>query len=140
MEREVDRMRAKILQAITSGLNEGSDLTRTKVRRAMREQTGLIKLASVTKRQRTMRAYAVGREALSSVGPARPASLSYAIVFSGRPATKAEEFRTVVTRGVTGASHLDAGDGASVQALVPVAVHRQGRIEGAARIGAASTG
>lgn len=80
-EKNVDR-------AIAQGLNEGGDLVRTQVRRAMREQTGLTRLQSVTKRQRTLRAF---------VG-----SPSYAIVFSGKPTTKPSEFRVRVATGKGG--------------------------------------
>jgi hypothetical protein len=55
----------------------------------MKEQTGLLKLQSVTKRQRTLRAVP---------GPA----LAYTIIFSGKPTTKAAEFRTRVSMGKGG--------------------------------------
>jgi hypothetical protein len=55
----------------------------------MKEQTGLLKLQSVTKRQRTMRAVP---------GPA----LAYTIIFAGKPTTKASEFRVRVATGKGG--------------------------------------
>jgi hypothetical protein len=78
----------RVSMEISRGLNEGGDLVRTQVRRSMKAQTGLIKLESVTKRQRTMRAF--------------PTSLNCAIVFSGKPATKASEFRGRVATGKGG--------------------------------------
>ena len=54
----------------------------------MQKQTGLLKLASVSKRERTVRAFTASR--------------NYIIVFSGKPTTKASEYRTRVTPGVGG--------------------------------------
>jgi len=77
----------KIQAAIAQGINEGGDKVRTQVRRAMREQTSLKRLNSVTSRQRTIRAF--------------PGSLAYSIVFTGKP-TKPEEFALKVTKGPGG--------------------------------------
>ncbi len=76
---ELKRRQGQIGRAIAQGLNDGGDKTRTQVRAAMQAETGLLRLNSVTRRQRTIRAYTVGREALSGIGPARPMRLSYAI-------------------------------------------------------------
>jgi hypothetical protein len=54
----------------------------------MQKQTGLLKLAWVTKRQRTVRAFA--------------SSPSYIQIFSGKPTTKASEFRTRISSGMGG--------------------------------------
>lgn len=47
----------KAKQAFAQGLNEGGDLERTKVRRTLREQTGVKAYSSITKRTATRRAY-----------------------------------------------------------------------------------
>jgi hypothetical protein len=86
--RDLDRMQAKLPQAIARGLNEGGDRVRTQVQRTLQKQTGLLKYASVTKRARTIRAF--------------PGGLGYSIVVSGKPATKPAEFRTRVTTGSGG--------------------------------------
>jgi len=96
------KMSGRVQVAIARGLNEGGDLVRTKVRAAMREQTGLVRLNSVTSRSRTARAYGVGREAKSGIGPTRPASLTYTIIFVGKPTTKPSEFKKQVKRGAGG--------------------------------------
>jgi hypothetical protein len=83
--RQIDRMQAKLPQAIARGLNEGGDKVRTQTQRALQKQTGLLKYGSVTKRTRTARAF--------------PGGLSYQIIVSGKPATKPTEFRTRVTTG-----------------------------------------
>lgn len=49
---------AKAKQAFAQGLNEGGDLERTKIRRVLREQTGVKLAGSITKRTATRRAYA----------------------------------------------------------------------------------
>ena len=49
---------AKAKQAFAQGLNEGGDLERTKVRRVLRDQTGVKAAGSITKRTRSRRAYA----------------------------------------------------------------------------------
>ena len=88
LKRDLAAMRAKAPLAIARGLNEGGDKVRTQVRRAMREQTGLLRLRSVTDRQRTIRAFA--------------GALSYSIVFAGKPSTKPDEFSLAVKRGKGG--------------------------------------
>ena len=89
MSKTMARYEQRIGAEISRGLNEGGDLVRTQVRRSMQKQTGLTKLASVTKRQRTLRAFA---------GP----SPTYTILFAGKPTTKASEFRTRVATGAGG--------------------------------------
>jgi hypothetical protein len=44
-------------QAIAQGLNEGGDLVRARVQIAMKNQTSLLRLKSVTSRQREIRAF-----------------------------------------------------------------------------------
>src|SRR5580693_6841146 len=100
--RELDRMQAKLPQAIARGLNEGGDRVRTQVQRALQKQTSLVRYASVTKRVRTARVYATGLAPKSGIGPSRPGSLSYQIIVSGKPPTKPDEFRTRVTKGPGG--------------------------------------
>jgi hypothetical protein len=84
----IARMRGRVQTAIARGLNEGGDKVRTQVRRAMREQTGLLKLQSVTKRSSTIRAF-----------PTHP---FYEIIFKGKPSTKPDEFAVKVRRGPGG--------------------------------------
>jgi hypothetical protein len=86
--RDLDRMQAKLPQAIARGLNEGGDRVRTQVQRTLQKQAGLVKYASVTKRARTIRAF--------------PGGLNYSIIVSGKPATRPAEFRTRVTTGPGG--------------------------------------
>jgi hypothetical protein len=86
--RDLDRMQAKLPQAIARGLNEGGDKMRTQVQRALQEQTSLVRYGSVTKRVRTARAF--------------PGALSYSLVVAGKPPTKPAEFRTRVTTGPGG--------------------------------------
>ncbi len=100
--RDLDRIQARLPQAIARGLNEGGDRVRTQVQRALQQQSGLVRYSSVTKRTRTARAYATGMEAKSGVGPPRPSSMSYMIIVSGKPATRPNEFRTRVTKGPGG--------------------------------------
>jgi hypothetical protein len=88
MIRQIDRIQAKLPQAIARGLNEGGDRVRTQTQRALQKQTGLTRYASVTKRTRTARAF--------------PGGLNYSIIVSGKPATKPTEFRTRVTTGKGG--------------------------------------
>jgi hypothetical protein len=102
LERALDRMQARLPQAISRGLNEGGDRVRTQVQRALQKQTGLVRYASVTKRVRTARAYATGLAPKSGIGPSRPGSLSYQIIVSGKPPTRPDEFRTRVTTGPGG--------------------------------------
>lgn len=102
MERGLAAQQTKVLRAIAQGLNEGGDKVRTQVRAAMRQQTGLIRLNSVTKREGNIRAFATGLAPKSGIGPSRGASLAYTIVYRGKPPTKPDEFRTVVTKGPGG--------------------------------------
>lgn len=88
--RGISQMQRQIPAAIARGLNEGGDKTRTQVRRALQNQTGVVRYASVTNRVRTKRAFA-------SEGGAS----SYEIIVSGKP-TKMFEFRTVVQKGAGG--------------------------------------
>jgi hypothetical protein len=74
--------------AIGQALNEGGDKVRTQVRRAMREQTSLVRLSSVTRRQATLRAY--------------PGNLNYTIIFRRKPPTRLDEFRYTARRGPGG--------------------------------------
>ena len=98
LQRTLERMQAKLPQAIARGLNEGGDKVRTQVQRALQRQTGLVRYGSVTERTRTARAYTTGTAAKSGIGPPRSASLSYSIIVSGKP-TKPDEFHTRVTKG-----------------------------------------
>jgi hypothetical protein len=86
--RDLDRLQARLPQAIARGLNEGGDKVRTQAQRALQKQTSLVKYASVTKRVRTVRAH--------------PGGLSYSIVVAGKPPTKPAEFRVRVTTGKGG--------------------------------------
>jgi hypothetical protein len=86
--RDLDRIQARLPQAIARGLNEGGDKVRTQAQRALQKQTSLVRYASVTKRVRTARAF--------------PGGLNYSIVVSGKPPTKPDEFRTRVTKGPGG--------------------------------------
>lgn len=101
LQKALAQQQLKIQRAVAQGLNEGGDLVRTRVRAAMREQTGLTKLSSVTKRERGVRAFAIGRGAIGGVGPARPARLAYWIIYTGKP-TKPDEFRKSVKTGPGG--------------------------------------
>jgi hypothetical protein len=102
LSKALQAQEGRILRAIAQGLNEGGDKVRTQVRRAMREQTGLIRLNSVTKRERNIRAFATGLAPKSGIGPSRGANLSYVIIYSGKPPTKPNEFKTSVTTGPGG--------------------------------------
>ena len=86
--RELDRVQAKLPQAIARGLNEGGDKVRTQVQRGLQKQTSLLRYSSVTKRVRTTRAF--------------PGGLAYSIVVAGKPPTKPTEFRTRITTGPGG--------------------------------------
>ena len=86
--RQIDRVQARLPQAIARGLNEGGDKVRTQTQRALQKQTGLTRYASVTKRTRTARAF--------------PGGLNYSIIVAGKPATRPAEFRTRVTTGAGG--------------------------------------
>ena len=102
LERDLERIQAKLPQAIARGLNEGGDRVRTQVQRALQKQTSLVKYASVTSRVRTLRAF--------------DGSPSYVIVVDGRP-TKIGEFKTRVT----------TGPGGGVTAIMWGAAHRFAR-------------
>ena len=88
LQRDLDRIQAKLPQAIARGMNEGGDRVRTQVQRTIQKQTSLVRYSSVTKRVRTARAF--------------PGGLSYQIVVAGKPPTKPDEFRTRVTKGPGG--------------------------------------
>src|SRR3984957_13148723 len=85
LQRDLDRLQARLPQAIARGLNEGGDRVRTQTQRALQKQAGFTRYASVTKRTRTARAF--------------PGGLNYSIIVSGKPGTRPAEFRT---RGSTG--------------------------------------
>jgi hypothetical protein len=85
---DLARLQRRIPLAIARGLNEGGDKVRTQVRAAMRQQTGLVRLKSVTERSSTIRAF--------------PGKLAYTIVFKGKPTTKPNEFVTRVKKGPGG--------------------------------------
>ncbi len=106
MERGLAAQQTRVLRAISQGLNEGGDKVRTQVRAAMREQTGLMKLRSVTSRERVIRAYATGLAPKSGVGPVRGASLDYVIVYGGR-ATRPKEFKLSLKTGKGGGVSAD---------------------------------
>lgn len=96
------RQQANVDRAIAQGLNEGGDKVRTQVRKAMREQTSLIRLNSVTSRERTVRAYgAAGGASKSGIGPVGPGSLQYQIIYNSKP-TKIGEFKFSVSTGKGG--------------------------------------
>lgn len=114
---DLAKIHGKVELAIARGLNEGGDKVRTQVRAAMRTQTGLVRLNSVTSRSSTIRAYGTGTgpkdaKALSprgvpqtpgpTQGPFKGASLSYTIVFHGKPSTRPEEFVYRVKKGPGG--------------------------------------
>ena len=87
---------SKVPQAIARGLNEGGDLVRTRVQRALKVQTNVKSYRSITSRIRTVRAFA--------------GSLHYDIVASGS-GIPIEEFPLTVTgKGVDaktwGVDHL----------------------------------
>ena len=73
---------SKVPQAIARGLNEGGDLVRTRVQRALKVQTSVKSYRSITSRVRTVRAFA--------------GSLHYDIVASGK-GIPIEEFPVAVT-------------------------------------------
>lgn len=98
LEKALAAQQAKVLRAVAQGLNEGGDLVRTRVRAAMREQTGLTRLSSVTKRERNARAFAIGRAAIGGVGAPRPQRLAYDIIYTSKP-TKPDEFKVSVQPG-----------------------------------------
>ena len=86
--RRLSNLSMRLPSAIADGLNEGGDRTRTQVQRALRQQTGAIRLRSITDRVRTMRAHAGG--------------LSYRMVVAGKPAMKLDEFKWRATSaGIT---------------------------------------
>jgi hypothetical protein len=101
LERALDRMTAKLPQAIARGLNEGGDKVRTQVQRALQKQTSLVKYSSVTSRVRTMRGYGASAPK-SGIGPTGAGSLNYTIIVAGHPPTKPKEFKTRVTKGPGG--------------------------------------
>lgn len=99
----IERLQKQIPAAIARGLNEGGDKVRTQVQRALKEQTGVIRYASVTSRVRTARAFAGQADVgTSAKGSGVGAGMSYQIIVSGKPPTKPLEFRTSVTTGPSG--------------------------------------
>lgn len=94
------RQESRVLRAIAEGLNEGGDKVRTQVRRAMREQTGLLRLKSVTSREGNIRATIPAGAAPAGVHLAF--GLAYTIIYRGKPATKPDEFKKSVKRGPGG--------------------------------------
>ena len=87
---------SKIPQAISRGLNEGGDLVRTRVQRALKAQTNVKSYRSITSRVRTVRAF--------------PGSLHYDIVATGKGIPISEFPVTVTSKGVDaktwGVDHL----------------------------------
>lgn len=102
MAKGLEAQQARVLRAIAQGLQDGGNLTRTQVRKAMRAQTGLLRLKSVTSRERTINPYVSGLAPKSGIGPVRGASLNYTIVYRGKPPTKPAEFKTSVKTGPGG--------------------------------------
>lgn len=100
LDRQIALLQARIPLAIARGLNEGGDKVRTQVRAAMRRQTGLVRLKSVTERSGTIRAFPGAPR--SGIGPVGVGSLAYTIVFRGKPPTKPNEFVTRVKKGPGG--------------------------------------
>ncbi len=97
VERTLDRMAAKLPQAIARGLNAGGDKVRKEVQHALQKQTSLVKYSSVTSRVRTMRGYGANAPK-SGIGPTGPGSLNYTIIVAGHPPTKPKEFKTRVKK------------------------------------------
>lgn len=85
LEAQLARAKREIAPAIARGLNEGGDLTRTRVFHALQKQSGLLRYGSVTSRASTQRAY--------------PTQLDYIIHVRGKPSTKPNEFPTKVIKG-----------------------------------------
>jgi hypothetical protein len=79
--------------AIARGLNQGGDKALTQIKRALQQQTGLLRYGSVTQRVRTRRAF--------------PGQLAYFIVGSSYPSTKPDEFRYKATTGPGGGVTVD---------------------------------
>jgi hypothetical protein len=90
LTREIERLQKKLPRAISQGLNEGGDKVRTQVRRALKEQAGLVRYSSVTTRTRTVRAF-----------PGAEGVAAYEIKVSGK-ATKMFEYKTLVQTGPGG--------------------------------------
>ncbi len=87
---------SRVATAIARGLNEGGDLVRTRVQRALKTQTNVKNYRSVTSRVRTVRAFA--------------GSLHYDIVASGKGIPISEFPVSVTSKGVDaktwGVDHL----------------------------------
>ena len=87
---------SKVPQAIARGLNEGGDLVRTRVQRALKVQTNVKNYRSITSRVRTVRAFAGG--------------LRYEIVATGKGIPIAEFPVAVTSKGIDaktwGVDHL----------------------------------
>ena len=98
LQRDLERMQAKLPQAIARGLNEGGDKVRTRVQRGMKEQTNVRAYKSVTSRMRTARAFAGGE------------GLAYQMIATGRGIPIAEFPVAVTSKGVDakswGVDHL----------------------------------
>ena len=101
MARGLEAQQGNVRRAIVQGLQAGGNKVRTQVRAAMRQQTGLVQLQSVTKRERTINPFVTGLAPKSGIGPSRAASLEYVIVYNGKP-TKPKEFRWQAQRGPGG--------------------------------------
>ena len=102
MAKGLERQQSNVLRAIVQGLQAGGNKVRTKTHHAMQDQTSLLKYSSVTSRSRTINPYVTGLAPKSGIGPPRGRSLSYTIVYKGKPATKASEFKTSVATGPGG--------------------------------------
>ena len=87
------KLQTRVRYAIQNGLKEGGNKVRTHVRRAMKEQTSLVQLKSVTKREFTI---------YPSTSIDHSGSLAYSIIYKGKPATKAQEFKATGRRGPGG--------------------------------------
>ena len=119
LEKQLDKMAAKLPLAIARGLNEGGRKVRTKVQHALQKQTSLVKYSSVTSRVRTARGFA-GQGDTSSVakGSGVGQGISYQIIVSGKPATKPREFKTTVKLGPGGGVTIVIWQSPQVQAVV----------------------
>jgi len=86
----------KIPMAIARGLNEGGDLVRTRVQKALWKQTNVKKYSSITSRMRTVRAYGSSAPK-SGIGPVGSGSLAYQIIATGK-GIPIKEFPVKLTR------------------------------------------
>lgn len=111
LERDLDRIRARIPQAIARGLNEGGDKVRTRVQRALKEQTNVKAYSSITSRMRTARAFAGQGDTTASVkGSGVGGGMVYQIIATGHGIPIKEFPVSVVAKGVDaktwGVDHL----------------------------------